>query len=77
MARELNAFFKARQKYSVDMSEASRIYGEQRALEFGTGSRPFGLDDEHRMETFCGQRERDKKAAQEAARAEYRRTWGS
>ena len=77
MARELNAFFKARQKYSVDMSEASRIYGEQRALEFGTGSRTFGRDDENLMETFCGQRERDRKAAQDAARAERRRTWGS
>ena len=77
MARELNAFFKARQKYSVDMSEASRIYGEQRALEFGTGARPFGLDDEHRMETYAGQKERDRKAAQEAAKAEYRRTWGA
>ena len=77
MAHELNKFFQARRKFGIDMSEASRLFGEQRALEFGNGARPFGLDDEHRMETFCGQRERDKKAAQEAAKAEYRRTWGS
>ena len=59
------------------MSEATQIYGAEQALEFGTGARPFSRDDEHRMETYCGQRELDRKAAQEAARAEYRRTWGS
>lgn len=77
MATELNKFFQARRKFRIDQTEAARLFGEQRALEFGNGTRPFERDDEHRMETFCGQRERDKKAAQEAAKAEYRRTWGS
>ena len=77
MARELNAFYRARQKFGIDQTEAARLFGAERALEFAGGKRPFTADDEHRMETFCGQRERDKKAAQEAARAEYRRTWGS
>ena len=77
MAHELNQFFQARRKFGIDMSEASRLFGEQRALEFASGRCPFTRDDEHSMETFCGQRERDKKAASEAAKAEYRRTWGS
>ncbi|MPN54989.1 hypothetical protein SDC9_202668 [bioreactor metagenome] len=77
MAHELNKFFQARRKFGIDMSEASRIFGEQRALRFGTGELPFGRDDELRMETFCGQRERDKKAAQESAKAEYRRLRGA
>ena len=77
MAHELNQFFQARRKFGICMSEASRLFGEQRALEFGNGSRPFTADDAHRMETYAGQKERDRKAAQEAARVEYRRTWGS
>ena len=77
MAHELNQFFQARRKFGIGMSEASRLFGEQRALEFASGTRPFTSDDEHRMETFCGQRELDRKAAAEAARSEYRRLWGS
>ena len=77
MAHELNAFYRARQKFGIDQTEAARLFGEQRALEFASGARPFGRDDEHAMESLAGQKERDKKAASEAARAEYRRTWGS
>ncbi len=77
MAHELNKFFQARRKFGIDMSEASRLFGEQRALELASGARPLGRDDENLMETFCGQRERDKKAASEAAREERRRLWGS
>ena len=77
MAHELNKFFQARRKFGVDMSEATRIYGAEQALEFGTGARPFGRDDEHRMETFCGQRELDRKAAAEASREDRRRLWGA
>ena len=77
MAHELNQFFQARRKFGIDMSEASRLFGEQRALEFASGRCPFSADDAHRLETFAGQKERDKKAASEAARSEYRRTWGS
>ena len=77
MAHELNKFFQARRKFGIDMSEASRLFGEQRALELASGARPFGRDDENLMETFCGRRELDKKAAQEAAREEHRRLWGS
>ena len=77
MAHELNKFFQARRKFGIDMSEASRLFGEQRALELASGARPLGRDDENLMETFCGQRERDKKAAQQAAREEHRRLWGA
>ena len=77
MAHELNQFFQARRKFGIDMSEASRLFGAERALEFASGSRPFTADDAHSMETLAGQKERDKKAAQEAAKAEYRRTWGA
>jgi hypothetical protein len=77
MSHELNAFFQARRKFSVDMTEASRIYGEQRALEFGAGKRPFTVDDEHSMESFAGRRELARKAASDAAKAERRRMWGS
>ena len=77
MAHELNQFFQARRKFGIDMSEASRVFGEARALEFASGTRPFTRDDEHSMETFCGRRERDRKAAAEAARSEYRRLWGA
>ena len=77
MARELNAFYKARQKFGIDQTEAARLYGAERALEFAGGKRPFTSDDLHAMETLAGQKARDKKAAQEAAKAEYRRTWGS
>jgi hypothetical protein len=77
MAHELNKFFQARRKFGIDMSEASRLYGADRALRFGTGELPFKSDDERRMEAFCGQRELDRKAAQEAAREEHRRLWGS
>lgn len=77
MAHELNQFFQARRKFGIDMSEASRLYGADRALRFGTGELPFTSDDEHRMETFCGQRELDRKAAAEASREEHRRLWGA
>ena len=77
MAHELNQFFQARRKFGIDMSEASRLFGEQRALEFASGRCPFSADDLHAMETLAGQKARDKKAASEAAKAEYRRTWGS
>ena len=77
MAHELNQFFQARRKFGIDMSEASRLFGEQRALEFASGTRPFTSDDLHAMETLAGQKARDRKDAQEAARSEYRRTWGS
>ena len=77
MAHELNKFFQARRKFGIDMSEASRLFGEQRALELAGGRCPFTQGDEHEMESYCGRRERDRQSAQEAARAEYRRTWGS
>ena len=77
MAHELNQFFQARRKFGIDMSEASRLYGADRALRFGTGELPFTSDDLHAMETLAGQKARDRKAAAEAARVEYRRTWGS
>ena len=77
MAHELNKFFQARRKFGIDMSEASRLFGEQRALELASGKRPFTRDDEHSMETFCGQRELDRKAAAEASREEHRRLWGA
>ena len=77
MATELNKFFQARRKFGIDMPEASALFGEQRALEFAGGKRPFTQGDEHEMESYCGRRELDKKAASEAAKAEYRRTWGS
>ena len=77
MAHELNQFFQARRKFGIDMTEASRLFGEQRAVRFGTGELPFTNDDEHEMEAYCGRRELDKKAAQEAAREEHRRLWGS
>ena len=77
MAHELNKFFQARRKFGIDMPEASRLFGEQRALELASGAIPFGRDDENLMETFCGQRERDRKAAQDAARGEHRRLWGA
>ena len=76
MAHELNKFFQARRKFGIDMSEASQIFGESKALELAGDRRSFTADDEHRMETFCGQRELDRKAAQEAARAEFKRFWG-
>ena len=59
------------------MSEASRLFGEQRALEFAGGKRPFTSDDLHAMETLAGQKARDRKAAQDAARGEHRRLWGA
>ncbi len=77
MAHELNKFFQARRKFGIDMSEASRLFGEQRALELASGRCPLSVDDEHRLETYAGQKERDKKAAQEAAREEHRRLWGA
>ena len=77
MAHELNKFFQARRKFGIDMPEASRIFGESKALELAGGRRPFTQGDEHEMESYCGRRELDKKAASEAAKAEYRRTWGS
>ena len=77
MARELNAFYKARQKFGIDQTEAARLFGEQRALEFASGARPFGRDDEHAMESLAGQKARDRKTAQQAAREEHRRLWGS
>ncbi len=76
MAHELNKFFQARRKFGIDMPEASRIFGEQRALELASGRCPFLDDDARRLETYAGQKERDRKAAQEAARAEFRRFWG-
>ena len=77
MAHELNRFFQARRKFGIDMSEASRLFGEQRALEFASGKRPFTADDLHAMETLAGQKARDRKDAQEAARGEHRRLWGA
>ena len=77
MAHELNQFFQARRKFGIDMTEASALFGEQRAFEFGNGSRLFTADDAHRMETFCGQRERDRQTTQGLAREEHRRLWGS
>ena len=77
MAHELNQFFQARRKFGIDMSEASRLFGEQRALEFASGRCPFSADDAHRLETYAGQKERDRKTAQQAAREEHRRLWGS
>ena len=59
------------------MIEAARLFGEQRALEFGNGTRPFTSDDLHAMETLAGQKARDRKDAQEAARGEHRRLWGA
>lgn len=76
MAHELNQFFQARRKFGIDMGEAARLYGAERALEFAGGKRPFTADDEHRMETFCGQRERDRQTAQGLAREEHARLWG-
>ena len=63
MARELNAFYRARQKFGIDQTEAARLFGEQRALEFASGSRPFTADDLRAMETFAGQKARDRKTA--------------
>ena len=77
MAHELNKFFQARRKFGIDQTEAARLYGEQRALEFAGGKRPFTSDDLHAMETLAGQKERDRKTAQQAAREEHRRLWGS
>ena len=77
MARELNAFYRARQKFGIDQTEAARLYGAERALEFAGGKRPFTSDDLHAMETLAGQKERDRKTAQQAAREEHRRLWGS
>ena len=77
MAHELNKFFQARRKFGIDQTEAARLYGEQRALEFAGGKRPFTADDEHSMESFAGRRELARKAAQAESQAEYRRTWGS
>ena len=77
MAHELNQFFQARRKFGIGMLEASALFGEQRALEFAGGKRPFTQGDEHEMESYCGRRELDKKAASEAAREEHRRLWGS
>ena len=77
MAHELNKFFQARRKFGIDMPEASALFGEQRALEFASGTRPFTRGDENEMESYCGRRELDRKAAQEAAREDRRRLWGA
>ena len=77
MAHELNKFFQARRKFGIDMGEAARLYGAERALEFAGGKRPFTSDDLHAMETLAGQKARDRKTAQQAAREEHRRLWGS
>ena len=77
MATELNRFFQARRKFGIDMGEAARLFGAERALEFAGGKRPLTADDEHSMESFAGRRELARKAAQAESQAEYRRTWGS
>jgi len=76
MARELNAFYRARQKFGIDQTEAARLFGEQRALEFASGSRPFSRDDEHAMETLAGQKARDRQTASGRAAQERARLWG-
>ena len=76
MATELNKFFQARRKFGIDMTEASALFGEQRALEFGNGSRLFTADDAHRMETLAGQKARDRQESKKAESARLRALFG-
>ena len=77
MAIEMSEYFQLRRKLNLSYSETEQALSPERVESLAKGREPLTADDAHRMETFAGQKERDKKAASEAAKAEYRRTWGS
>ena len=77
MAIEMGEFFQLRRKLNLSYAESEEALGTQRVGQLATCREELTRDDKAKLTTFAGQRERDKKSAQEAAREEHRRIWGS
>ena len=77
MVQQLNEYFMMRRKLNLTYAESAAALTPEREQLLSTNSAVMTSDDKVRMETFAGQRERDRKAAQEAAKAAYRRYWGA
>ena len=77
MAIEMSEYFQLRRKLNLSYSETEQALSPERVESLAKGREPLTADDAHRLETYAGQKERDRKAAQEAAREEHRRLWGS
>ena len=77
MAIEMSEYFQLRRKLNLSYSETEQALSPERVESLAKGREELTRDDAARLTTLAGQKARDRKAAQEAARSEYRRTWGS
>ena len=77
MAICLNEYFQMRQKLNLSFTDAAQALTPERERLLASNRTELTSDDKTRLALFAEQRDADRKAAVEAAKAAYRRYWGA
>jgi hypothetical protein len=77
MATELNEYYQMRRKLNLSFTEAAQALSPERELLLASNRAELTSDDKTRLALFAEQRDSDRKAAVEEARAAHRRYWGA
>ena len=76
MAIEMSEYFQLRRKLNLSYSETEQALSPERVESLAKGREPLTADDAHRLETYAGQKERDRQESKKAGSARLRSLFG-